>query len=510
MDTQQPSAPTAPAPPATGIVLRAVAHDGVTRLVPDQAAAFDILLENHTPDPVDVVRLDGNTTTPTVRVIDAHGAVVFAKTPGDKSARVVGERGPERAPVLRTATLAPNGTDSLKMNAGTYADPLPAGSYLFEASHAYKPAGGGELTSNRVAFEVVRAHVLDAALGYESTARMVSILAWIAQPKDPPGQKPRLLARLSGFTGHSAAQQGGTWLGDVALGSRVAVGLAPPEGPGGWLLWIAATSGDHVETVRHNMTSPAWRSGPVALPITDAVPVPRFPDRGHAVVLATGKVGAGHALTGLVVDAAAGAGKPWVVPLAAAPVLTVCAFGATGPVSVVYATDDGQRLEWHRVDVEETGHVVAADRVVRTSPLRAMAATADIRDGRPPELVLLEANRAEPDRLALVRMRLTADPPAITPIAPAPGWPSTQDGGVRRVLRADAASLEAGLDGAAHLAIVDERGRVFGGPLVEGGSLVEVTREGARRGTFPHVAAADGTTTTSFFNDDGALVHDGG
>jgi hypothetical protein len=501
------STPVAPEPERHEVVLKASPRSGSARLLPEQAAAFDLSLKNQTSAPAEVLAIDGNMTTPLVRAFDSKGERLFEKSNGDMAEQIVGNMGPVVPPPPRTITLAPGEAEPLWVNLWNYSDPLKLGVYSFEAAH-HLTAGAPLLVSNRVPFEIVPATVSSAALGYDSPVRMSSLLAWIAAPHDGKGP-PRLLARLSGFGDHEKVQQGATDLGEAPPGARVAVSQVPSDGKPNWLGWIAVTSPRGVTLVRHNMTQLMATTGLLALSIADAKPLPRFPDRLHAVYLATGKGPSGPVLTGLVAPPNGPAGAPWTVPIGANPDLAVCAFGMSGPISVLLASDDGQSGRVSRIDVDESGTVIAAEQVVRNTPNRVVALTVDMRARAPQSFVILESNRTMPDRLALVRIPLAGAAPPIVPLAPLAGWPSAGEGAAQRALPAQAITMDVGLDGVPRAAITDDRGRLFGGPL-DGTPLTMLSDGGGAKALFPHVVSLTTHVTTSCFTEQGFLFHIGG
>jgi hypothetical protein len=501
MDTSKQIVPEAP---RRGLVLVAAPRGGDVRLFPEQAAAFDLSLENRTDAAENVVAIDGNRSTPVVRAFDAAtGERLFEKSGSDMAERLVPHMGAPPSPPPRMIVLAPGASESLWINLWMYQDPLPLGAYAFQASHQAHP--GQAIESPRVPFEIVAARVESAALGYDSSIRMASTLSWIAAPRDGRGA-PRALLRLSASGNHAAVQQGATDLGEAPEGGRIAVSQIPADGLANWQGWVAITGQQTASLVRHNMAQPLGRSGPVALPITDVVPVPRFPDRRHAVFLATGRSAAGPALVGLVADESGKASPAWSVPLPESPTLTACVAGMSGPITVFLAADDGQSCRVHRLDVDESGAVVSAAVVVRTTPNRIIALAVDQRRGAIPSLVILESNRTMFDRLALVRLPLSGAPPPIVPLAPLAGWPSVTEDRVSRALRAEAMSVEVGLDGVPRAALVDEKGRLFGGRL-DGTPLSLLSDGGGAKALFPHVAALENGVFASVFTDRGYLFH---
>jgi hypothetical protein len=497
------STPSSPEAAGHGLVLVAAPRGG-HRLFPEEAASFDLTLENRAGAAETVVAIDGNRDTPVLRAFAAStSSLLFEKTAGDMTERLVMHLGIPTLPPPRTITLAPGASESLWINLWMYEDPLPLGAYLFQAAHW--PSPERTIESPRIPFEIVAARVESAALGYDSLPRMASILAWIAAPKDGQG-RPRALLRLSAVGKHTAVQQGATDLGEAPEGARVAVSQIPWDGLAAWQGWVAIAGPQRVELVRHSMAQPVLRSGLVALPITDAVPVPRFPDRGHAVFLATGRGQAGPALVGFVQPTSGPASPVWSVPLPESALLTACVAGMTGPINVFFAADDGHWSRVYRLDVDESGAVVGGAVVVRTTPNRVIALAVDQRAAEIPALVILESNRTMFDRLALVRLPLSGAPPPIVPLAPLAGWPSATENRVSRALPAASINVEIGLDGVARAALVDETGRLFGGKL-DGAPLSLLSEGGGAKALFPHVAALTLGAFASCFTEQGYLFH---
>lgn len=507
MDTSSPVVPD-PQADRREVVLKAASKTASTRFFPEQAAAFDLTLKNQTGAAEALLAIDGNMTTPLVRAFDAKGGLLFEKSGGDMGERIAGGMGPIVPPPPQTITLEPGGSESLWVNLWTYHEPLHLGAYVFEAAHHLKAAGGPLLVSNRIPFEIVPARVLSAALGYESSTRMASTLAWIAAPKDDRGA-PRLLVRLSAFGNHSSVQQGATDLGEVPKDARLSVSQIPPDGKANWLGWVAVVTPHGVELVRHNMTQLMARTGPIALPIADAVPIPRFPDRQHAVFLATGQGASGPLLVGVVAPPSGPPGPVWTVPLGASPQMAVCAFGMSGPISVLVSSDDGQLTRVSRVDVDESGAVVSPEQVVRTTPNRVIALAVDMRPRAAQSFVILESNRTMPDRLALTRLPLVGAPPPIVALAPLGGWPAEGENAARHALPAEAIAVEVGLDGLPRAALTDARGRLFGGAL-DGTPLALLSDGGGAKALFPHLAAMSASIEIACFTEEGFLFHAGG
>lgn len=238
------------------------------------------------------------------------------------------------------------------------------------------------------------------------------------------------------------------------------------------------------------------------LPVSDALPVPRFPDRQHAVFLATGNGKDGTKLTGVVVREGERAPRPWGVPLSSRVTRSACLFGATGAISLLFASEEGRTTGFILLDVDETGKVTKDERVVRATPNEVLALTADMREGAPPAFLVLEADREKHDHLALVRLLLTGKSEVMN-LTPMPGWPVTGEREERKPLRAAEVFLDVGPDGSAWAAMVDDQGNLYGGRLDR--SLMLVREAKRAKGLFPHVAALRRSLTISCFTADGMI-----
>jgi hypothetical protein len=475
------------------------------RLFPEQSAAFDLTLRNDGPQPRAVLSLVGNQWTPTVRAHGADGAVLVEANPVEASNRVAGELGEPQPAPPRLRNLPPRQAQQTWINLWNFVDPLPTGRYQFSAVHRLDPKAPGAVTSAPVPFEIIPALVQDAACGYEGMPRMASVLAWLATPIDRK-QPPELLLRLSAFGNHAVAQQGGTAHGPVPPGSRLSVSQTAP-GERGWTGWVAVLAGTEVTLIRHNMTHSTWRSAPIPLPGSELSPVPRFPDRTRAVYLATGRLGSAGVVTGFALRPGDTQVLPWQVPLPVPPTRAVCAFEAKGAIALLLALEDGRSTRLLRLDVDPDGTVQSPEREVRTTPNIILGLTADMRPGVPPGFLALEADRAKPDQVALVRLPI-AGPPTASATAPLAGWPATGQGESRRLLRAAATALEVALDGSTWLAIVDEQGSLHGGRVDQ--ALTPVHAGPGQRALWPHIAALRGGHSVSAFDSAGRLIHSGG
>jgi hypothetical protein len=484
-------------------VLLEITRSGWSRLIPEQSALFEVSQKNAGGAPVTLASLNNNRSTPTVRAFDASGQLLAEGTPEDLIDSIAGHMG-EPVPVpLSTVTLAAGAAQKSPVELWHFMRPLRPGHYSVEVAHE---AGGGSsatlsLSSTRAPFEIVPASVDTCALGYESSQRLATILAWIATPSDT--KEPELFARSSGAS-HASVRLAGRAFGRVAPGSTIAVSHVPPDAMTTWLGWVAVVSGSQIELIQHTMGAPGFRSGPIALNLSGAAPVPRFPDRTHAVALVTGLAGDRPTLAGVVVRPNAAPASPWTVPLSALPKWSACSFTASGPIAVLLIADDGATTRFTRLDVEETGVVAKAEHTLRTSPNEVIAAVMDIRPNSPPMLLVLEANRTTPDRIALVRVPLAGGQASVTPFAPLKGWPYGGDGASARPLRAKEVALDAGWDGVLRVALTDELGRLFSGAL--DGTPLRLMRditEGPAR--CPQIGSLRRGATPGAFVRDGSL-----
>lgn len=484
------------------ITLSAAPRGWTGPLLPEQAVTFDLTLANRSPAPLEITLLDGNPSTLVLRAYSDAGGLLVEAALGDGHGGHGHE--PNERPI-KTGILPAGAELTTYLSLWDVTAPLPPGRYAFEVEQ--RGATAPIVISNRVPFEITSARVEAAALDYESPARMVSLLAWTAARAD--GAPPELLARFSETGNHARTSHGAASQGRVPAGARVAVSRIAPGGSGAWLGWIAAASPGQIELFRHNNASPAWRSGPVALPLADALPVPRFPDRGRAVMLATGSRGGSPVLAGAVVQENAAAPAAWVVPLAALPLRSAAVFGPSGPITLFFASDDGATSRVSRLDVDESGAVVAAEQLVRSTPNRVVGLVSDMRAGQPPSVVVLESSRAAPNRLALSRLPLAGAAPPVASFAPLAGWPTTVDQAGERPLRAEELVLDVALDGSLDLAIIDETGSLHAGKLDPAGlRLVRDTSHG--RAHAAHFAALRDGEWPGCFTDAGMIDRAGG
>ena len=505
---REPSPVTDPAPPPQtskerqplieekDIALVASFRAGMTdKLVPEEAPSFDVAMKNTQDAARAPLSLDNNLATPLFRLLDGEGTTL-----GEYGTATMMHRAGAHAsnvvwPPPVTVTLEPGAEAATWVNLWAYGPPAGPGRYAFEAIHLLAP-GGPPVTSNRLAFEIVPAGVSAVALTYESATRMSSVLAWIAagQAGSPP---PRLLLRYSGFQKHDSLQHGGNPHGEVAPDARIALGHGGPDSPIAWLGWAAVAHRGVVEILQHNTAYSHFRAPPVPLPLSDVAPVPRFPDRGNkALFLATGLHQGAPVLAGVLADVMATppAVPAWTVPLVAAPALSACAFRREGPVTLLFAHDDGASSHLRMLSVDEGGRVTSPEREVRTSDRRVLAITADLRRNAPPSFVVLEADRAEHRRMAVVTVPLEGEPQA----------GDLRDAGT---FAAPAqVTLETTLQGVPIVALTDAAGALFAGTVSGGLSRIRFSTE--RRVSWPHIAALSSLQVAAF-DERGVLTHQG-
>jgi hypothetical protein len=465
--------------------------------LPEQEVPFDIALRNDGSARAEFVSISGNMNTPVIRVRDASGTLLGQYTRRNASERMNGDASTRVQRQPKMVRLAPGAEDQTFFNVWRYREPLGPGNYSVEVAHRPAPAAD-PIVSQRIPFSIVRAKVITAAMGFESAQRFSTILAWLAAAE---GGRPRLLARLSGMAGHGGLNAGATMLGEYPAETRLAVGEIPPEGEMNWMGWIAAVTGSHAELIRHNMIVPAWRSGPLALPLQDAVPVPRFPDRGHAVLLVTGSGQSGPVLCGLVVEEEGGAQhRPWTLPLPLKPQHSACLFGAHNPIILLFAGDDGRQSSLYRLVVDESGKMLVPAERVRQTENVVLAVASDLRLGETPTFLVLEAERDKLDRNTLVHVPLRG-PAAEAEPRQMGNWPKDSEG--RAGMPAAVAIEAAGSDVA--IALTDAQGRLFGGTAA--GSIQRLSSEGVAGLVSPHIGAIQRSTVFSAFRPDGLIYY---
>lgn len=312
--------------------------DNRGRLLPEECAYFNIKLLNTGSAAIEVFDLDANTDTPAYRVYDHAGTEITTVTHQTIIDRFsdggMGESMPNPVVLIN---LVPGKSSETSLDLWNYMQPLAKGIYGLSVANRVSPGTAKWLESKQLRFEVIAAQVKDVVFGYEDIHRDSSLLLWVAVPED--GGQPQLLARLSTMGTHQVAQWSGSLLGPVDAGARVAVSGKFSEGNSNAISWFAVVDRGHVQLIQHFRTNPQWRSPNISLPISDARPVPLFPDRVDAAVfLATGSTSHGAVLAGVMVHPQVDPPQPWSVPLAAVPNDSACAFSKTGPIALLFAT----------------------------------------------------------------------------------------------------------------------------------------------------------------------------
>ena len=198
---------------------------------------------------------------------------------------------------------------------------------------------------------------------------------------------------------------------------------------------------------------------------------------------------------------------PWTVPLKGEPVRAAAAFDAEGPVSVLLVYDDQGKLQLSRIDVDESGRVSAPEKSLLTGheTTGILAVAVDQRKDHPISFVVLASDRREHNRIALIRLPLEGAPvsrdfPALA------GWPMKTDNGHSVPLAAAEVAMDLAQDGTPWLAMVDETGRLYGGPL--DGSPLRLLRDHGKC-TRPFVAALLEEVTPGCFTEAGQLFPEG-
>jgi hypothetical protein len=277
------------------------------------------------------------------------------------------------------------------------------------------------------------------------------------------------------------------------------------------LHWLAVTTNHEVEVVQHNYTSQYWRSGPIALGLINALPVPRFPDRRHAVYLATGQGATRPELVGVrVSQGESNPPAPWRVALARVPFLSAVSFTMEGALVILLASQEGSSTVLSQLTVDEEGRVIWPDTAIRTSDARVLAMAVDMRPGAAPKFLVLEEDAREHGRISLVHIPLMGRIDAMPP-TPLPGWPMRAEGEKSIPLAAREIALEVATDGAPWVVFTDERDNLHAGSLVD--FRVKQIRAGEgpngekRLAIHPHVGALANSVTVSCFTETGELFH---
>ena len=488
---------------APGLQLTASLKEPVLPLVSEQALDIDLELRNNGSTEVTVPSVE-NDYTPSLRILGADGRVLGEYVGADRRDRVLGHTGTTAPPgPPDTIPLSPGKAEDTWVATWAYRDPLPPGKYAFEAVHKLG-SSGPLLTSNRLSFDIVPAHVETLAMGHYGPDRANTLMAWLATIAG--AHESRLLVRQSGFTGNTVAQIGATPHGEFPSNSRLAMAAMSPDANFPTLSWMAVVSGSTVQLIQLNMSTLQWRSKPIPLPISDAVPIPRFPNRGPAVFLAAGKSQSGPALTGVVASSDTESHKVWTIPLQFQPAFTACAFSMQGPITVLLASDDGQVSRLHRIDVTQDGTIVAPERELAKSENSVLGVVTDMWSGHQPVFFVLEANRAQPNQVAWMRVPVEG-PPQRSGLGVIAGWP-TSPGPEHKPERPNQVALDIGRDGMPWLALLDSRGNLIGGKATS--SLDMLLEAKTHRCLLPQVSTVVRGVTISCFDETGMLVHASG
>jgi len=494
-----------PGPDTRDLTLEAHTGEGWdSRLVPEQAAIFRLTLTNTGRQGCEVVSMDGNSDTPRVQLLDTDVALTDGATPRALESTMFGDLEPPVNQPLVTRQLAGKEQETTFVNLWNFARRPPLGAYNFEAIHT-AGVDGGAIAAKRIPFQIVPAHIGSAAMAYDTPGHSGSVLAWTATA---PQIGTILLVRVSGNLGHSTVQSGGIPQAKVPVGVSLATSIVPlglTTNGGGW---VAMADGKRITIFRHDLAAPVRQGVPVESPVANPLLLQRFPDRGHAVVLATGEGPRGPALMGVTVAEDGAPAKPWTVPLAARPVHAACVSGPKGPISLLLISETATETHIRRMEIDESGEVLAEETVVRTTGNRVLAVAPDMRPGQPPAFVLLEADPGQHNRIRTVVLPLDGGPRVPEGMTVLAGWPGLDAEGEGTPAPAAEICLEMALDGIPWVALTDAAGALYGGRI--GGRLALLRdAEAGRKAMCPHIAALYEGTTIACFTETGALFHAG-
>jgi hypothetical protein len=467
-------------------------------LYPEQTADFDIVLRNTGGQAVTVEALEGNLDTPVIRLFAAQGLIgQFDKRA--MAERMAGDASTLMQPAPKMVSIAAGGASATWVNLWAFRPALPPGRYAVDVAHKMK---GARITSERLDFEIVPVRIRDVALGYDWRSRSQSLLAWLAAPEGAP--RARLLVRQSGSAGHGSLSQGATDFGEYDPAARVALSRLPWLAQMTPIQWVAVFSPDGTaDLIRQAAAFPQGRPLKVTLGIRSPVPVPLFPNRGHAVVMATGLSEKGPALAGAVVNED-GAQAAWHVSLPSLPGLSACAFDEKGGIQLLLVTDDGRQSTARRMEVDENGKLLSQEETIRETP-NAIVAVAVGQRSSDAFFLVLEADRMRHDRIALLRIPTKPDAKITTAdLGHVKGWPMNQTSNGLEPASAQNLYMEQALDGSVWLAMTDSRGDLYcGKPSDALGMVREAKGSGA---LFPYVASLRNETSCFAFTAAGQML----
>jgi hypothetical protein len=540
-------------PTPAHLELTAAPTGGRSRLLPEEAASFDLIFRNLSSSEEGFLSMTGNPGTPQFQLYDNAGHLLGSFDPA--AGMSMGSSHAKFEPVSPAQVFLRSGVqDGASINLWNYTSSLPPGRYRLQVSH-HAQAGGAFVSATPVVFDIVPALVTHAAMNYSTSDHAGSLLSWIAEPADRKSG-PELLIRLSASGRHGTVLSGAWPAGSVENGAGLASSALPPFSKTGSQGWLAVASGENVELLHHALARVSWRSGQIPVPVTNLRPVQGFPDRQRALFLGTGRSRAGTpTLVGLALSAdpqrnamphsrqpilqpgpsqpmgidpntplfpGGASGKPfsppapasapqrelpsyhpWTVSLKGDPIRAAVAFDAEGPVSVLLVYEDRGKLALSRIDLDESGKVVTPERTLLTGTdtTGLLALAVDQRKDQPIAFVVAGADRRQHNRLALIRLPLQGAPvskdfPSLA------GWPTTTENGHSLPLAAAEAAMDIAPDGAPWLAMVDETGRFYGGPL--NGSPLALLRDHGKC-SHPFVAALRERVTPGCFTETGQL-----
>lgn len=474
-------------------------------LYPEQSPDFDLRLRNNGSETIEALPLYGSFQTPRVVALDATGKTIGTYTKADMYARQVGDPMRHRNGPPQLQAMAPGRGSSISIDVWTYRAPLPPGRYAVFVQHRTTP-GGPFIESNRYTFEIVKANVMSAALGYDGATRVSSVLAWLDAAHSDGNGPERLLVRLSASKGHSSLMMGANSQGEFPRGSLAAVGQVVVGGTETPLNWAAVLSGKEATAIRHNMTKLRWRSEPVVLSIDGATPVPRFPTmEDQALFLATGAHSSGAALAGALFEDRRGLVQQWSVPLEEKPALSACLARTKRPVSLLLLTNDANGSRISRLDVTIDGKIIGGQKVVRRSENIVLAIAPAFNPESGNAFFALEAGTEKLEQVALVTIPMSG-PVRAPKLQPIPGWPTDENGAPVKPLQTQ---IEEATDGSVAIVFVDSRGFFYAGKLAPKAFVGRLRAKPESPCSFPHVGALARNAMAGCFTSEGMLFTPG-